>query len=141
MTTTGADWLDQARRLMETLRDATAQGTTAQGTTAQGATAQGATAQDPPAAADPGPAASPADPGPAGGDCRWCPLCQAAAMVRGERPELSAALADILATTAAALRSFAGPAAAPAQESTAPDPGEQEASGAAGRPVQRIELS
>src|SRR4051794_5198253 len=43
------------------------------------------------------------------GDCRWCPLCQAAAVLRGERPEVSSAMADILTTAAAALRSFAGP--------------------------------
>jgi len=114
--TTGADWLDQARRLMETLRDSAAQGT-----------APGA-ATTPPAAA------------PAGSDCRWCPLCQAAAVVRGERPEVSAALADILATTAAALRQFAGEAAAPAA-APVPDPGEPEVPGATTRPVQRIDLS
>jgi hypothetical protein len=123
--TTGGDWLDQARRLMETLRDAAAQGM--------------------PAAADPTPAAEPsaaAAAAPAGSDCRWCPLCQAAAVVRGERPEVSAALADVLATAAAALRTFAGEqptgAAAPP-----PEPGEPEVPGAAGgtRPVQRIDLS
>jgi hypothetical protein len=68
------------------------------------------------------------------GDCRWCPLCQAAAMVRGERPELSAALADILTATATALRQFAGDAAPPepeAPEEPTPPPA----------PVQRIDLS
>lgn len=40
-------------------------------------------------------------------DCRWCPVCQAAAVVRGERPEVTAALADVLTATAAALRTFA----------------------------------
>jgi hypothetical protein len=40
-------------------------------------------------------------------DCRWCPVCQAAAVVRGERPEVTAALADVLTTAAAALRTFA----------------------------------
>jgi hypothetical protein len=40
-------------------------------------------------------------------DCRWCPVCQAAAVVRGERPEVTAALADVLTATAAALRNFA----------------------------------
>jgi len=54
-------------------------------------------------------------------DCRWCPLCQAAAIVRGERPEVSAALADILTATAAALRQFAGETPSPAPEAeTAP---------------------
>src|SRR6478672_6638895 len=47
-------------------------------------------------------------------DCRWCPVCQAAAVVRGERPEVTAALADVLSTAAAALRTFAeGGATAP----------------------------
>ena len=36
-----------------------------------------------------------------GSDCRWCPVCQTAAVVRGERPEVTAALADVLTTAAA----------------------------------------
>jgi hypothetical protein len=40
-------------------------------------------------------------------DCRWCPLCQAASVVRGERPEVTAALADVLTAAATALRTFA----------------------------------
>ena len=50
--------------------------------------------------------AAPAD-GEHGSDCRWCPVCQTAAVVRGERPEVTAALADVLTATAAALRTFA----------------------------------
>ena len=50
-------------------------------------------------------------PGEHGSDCRWCPVCQAAAVVRGERPEVTAALADVLTTAATALRSFAAEAA------------------------------
>src|SRR5215213_2827947 len=42
-----------------------------------------------------------------GSDCRWCPVCQAAAVVRGERPEVTAALADVLTSAAAALRTLA----------------------------------
>lgn len=42
-----------------------------------------------------------------GADCTWCPLCRAAAVVRGDRPEVTAALADVLTATAAALRTFA----------------------------------
>jgi hypothetical protein len=42
-----------------------------------------------------------------GADCAWCPLCQVAAVVRGERPEVTAALADVLTATATALRTFA----------------------------------
>jgi hypothetical protein len=57
-------------------------------------------------------------------------------MVRGERPELSLALADILAATATALRQFAGDPA-PAEQPPAPE----EPAEAAPAPVQRIELS
>jgi len=46
-------------------------------------------------------------------DCRWCPICQVAAVVRGERPEVTAALADVLTATATALRTFAAAAAEP----------------------------
>jgi hypothetical protein len=74
--------------------------------------------------------------GPAGTDCRWCPLCQAAAVVRGERPEVSAALADILTATAAALRQFAGEPAP--EEPAAPEPERPEERAPA---VQRIELT
>jgi len=99
--TSGSDWAEQARRLIESLR-------------APAGEAGGA----------------------GGGDCRWCPLCQAAAVVRGERPEVSAALADILTATAAALRQFAGepPSAAPDAEA-APAPTDE------GPAVQRIELA
>ena len=106
--TTGADWVDQARRLL----DAFVQRPDA----AQGGT--GETGTHP--------------------DCTWCPLCQAAAVARGERPEVSAALADVLTATAAALRTFAEsvqpPAAPPPagpDDGPPPDP----------PPVQRIELS
>ena len=77
----GTDWIEQGRRLLETLRSST----------------------DVPE-------------GEHGSDCRWCPVCQAAAVVRGERPEVTAALADVLATAATALRTFAegGTATAPA---------------------------
>lgn len=105
--TSGGDWVEQARRLMETLR-----------------------------AAVPAAGAVPAAPTAAGSDCRWCPLCQAAAVVRGERPEVSAALADVLAATAEALRQFAGEP--PAESPAAPEPTEREQRAPT---VQRIELS
>ena len=104
--TTGADWLDQARRLIDVVR-------TSAGT--------------PPEAAE----------GTHGADCRWCPVCQTTAVLRGERPEVTAALADVLTTTAAALRAFAEPpgAAAPAQPAPAEEPpGQQPA-------VQRIDIA
>jgi hypothetical protein len=53
-------------------------------------------------------------------DCRWCPVCQVAAVVRGERPEVTAALADVLTATATALRAFAAEAAPDEPASDAP---------------------
>jgi len=73
----GTDWIEQGRRLLETLRG---------GVDAAPADADGAEHSS---------------------DCRWCPICQAAAVVRGERPEVTAALADVLTTAATALRTFA----------------------------------
>jgi hypothetical protein len=105
----GSDWLETAQRLMETLR----------------------------AAPSPAPENGTAAGSGTGADCRWCPLCQAAAVLRGERPEVTAALADVLTATAAALRQFAGePAEAPETGEPATEDG--------GRPqpaVQRIELA
>jgi hypothetical protein len=112
--TSGGDWVEQARRLMETLRAAVP---------ATPTTPTTEPAPEPPASA-------------LTGDCRWCPLCQAAAMVRGERPELSAALADILAATSTALRQFAGEAAPEPETPVAEETPERPAP-----TVQRIELS
>ncbi|RZU31293.1 hypothetical protein [Blastococcus saxobsidens] len=81
--TTGADWFEQARRLLDAVR---------------------------------GPEPADAAPGEHANDCRWCPVCQAAAVVRGERPEVTAALADVLTTAAAALRAFAADVAQPAPD-------------------------
>src|SRR5829696_10009714 len=97
----GTDWIEQGRRLLETLRG---------GVDAAPADADGAEHSS---------------------DCRWCPVCQVAAVVRGERPEVTAALADVLTTAATALRTFAAaggdadPAAEPAQESEPPAPVQQ----------------
>jgi hypothetical protein len=57
-------------------------------------------------------------------DCRFCPVCQVAAVVRGERPEVTDALADVLTTAAAALRTLSERASAPAAqpEETPPPP-------------------
>ena len=101
--TPGTDWIDQAQRLVEAVR--------------------GSLASAVPASAD----------GDAGhsADCRWCPVCQAAAVVRGERPEVTAALADLLTTAATALRTVAEagqasePAAEPEQEGEPPAPVQQ----------------
>jgi hypothetical protein len=79
--TPGTDWIDQAQRLVEALRGGLA-------------------------GADPGAGDGPtAERHPS--DCRWCPICQAAAVLRGERPEVSAALADVLTAAATALRTIA----------------------------------
>jgi hypothetical protein len=100
------DWVEQGRRLLETLR---------------GSLADGA-----PAAED-GHSA----------DCRWCPVCQAAAVVRGERPEVAAALADVLTATAAALRSFAAAGGAAPEAAGAADTED----GGDAPAVQRIEIA
>ncbi len=109
--TTGADWIDQAHRLL----DAFVQG-------------QAASASAP----------STAD-GSSHADCSWCPLCQAASVVRGERPEVTAALADVLTATATALRTFAE-SAQPAEPSPTPatDDGPETEPPPA---VQRIEIA
>src|SRR5947209_19854076 len=96
----GTDWIEQGRRLLETLRNS----------------------------------ADTAD-GEHGSDCRWCPVCQAAAVVRGERPEVTAALADVLATAATALRTFAE-----AGVST-PEPAAPEPQGGEAPAVQQIDIA
>lgn len=126
--TTGADWLETARRVVDTFLapPVAASPTTGPATTAGEEAVHGATGH--------------AD------TCRWCPVCQAVAVARGERPEVTAALADLLTTTAGALRTFAesGPqhehqhhtAAAAGGEST-DDPGEDDPPA---RTVQRIDI-
>jgi hypothetical protein len=74
--TSGADWADQARRLLEAVKAA--------------ASTEGSGDEHP------------------AGECRWCPHCQLLAVLRGDRPEVTAALDDVLATASAALRSFSG---------------------------------
>lgn len=124
--TPGTDWIDQAQRLVEAVRvslasaapetDDTA-GTASDGTTTTGTTTAGtATAGD-------------------SADCRWCPVCQAAAVVRGERPEVGAALADLLTAAAAALRTVAA-AEQPAEPTTETPPKSEPPA-----PVQQIDLA
>jgi hypothetical protein len=73
-----------------------------------------------------------------GSECRYCPVCQAIAVVRGERPEVSAALADLLASTASALRTFGeSHATGPAWADAAPP----ESTGEPPPEVQRIEIA
>jgi hypothetical protein len=95
----GTDWAEQGRALVEMLRGVL------------------------------GPPADSGDPAPGGAapqaaECRWCPLCQFIAVLRGERPEVTAALADVLRATADALHAFAAapegprPADPPADDAT-----------------------
>jgi hypothetical protein len=129
------DWTEQARRLVAGLSGVL-------GGAFGGGAAPSATGAEPGSGA-------------AVSDCRWCPLCQTAAMLRGERPELSAAMADVLATAAEALRSVAAqgadgpPAGQPSAEQAAPedaadpdliDLDEPPAPGHEGAAVQRIEI-
>ena len=100
----GTDWLVQAQRLFDALR--------APG----GSMPTAATA----ATAAPAASAASGESGAHASDCSWCPVCQAAAVIRGERPEVTEALADILTTTAAALRTFAESAQTTAPQTTAP---------------------
>lgn len=74
-----------------------------------------------------------------GSDCRWCPVCQAASVVRGERPEVTAALADVLSSAAAALRTLAE-----TDRPAAPEPGPDDRPAAPGDPppvVQKIDIA
>ncbi len=103
------DWIDQARGLLDLLK----QGMTAPADGAADGTAHGS-------------------------DCRWCPVCQAASVVRGERPEVTAALADVLTSAAAALRTLAEadrPAASQPEADTADRPADPSPA------VQRIEIA
>jgi hypothetical protein len=112
----GTDWAEQARAMVETLR-------------AVLGTAAGH--DDNPA--DGGPGAAP--------ECRWCPLCQLLAVLRGERPEVTAVLADVLRATADALHAFAAAPDGPRPAAPADD---DEAAAPDGNPppvVQRIEIA
>ena len=123
--TTGADWLDTARRVVDTFL--------APPPTASPATSPG-----------PGPGATAGEGAGHAETCRWCPVCQAVAVARGERPEVTAALADLLTTTAEALRTFAesvptsedGPAADAGEHTPEDTDGDVPPS----RPVQRIDI-
>jgi len=114
---TGSEWLDQARRLLDVFVEGQVAAATSAGAERSATTA------------------------PHGADCAWCPLCQAAAVVRGERPEVSAALADVLTAAATALRTFAesGTPADPPPPAAA-DGGPVSAS-ASSPAVQRIEIA
>lgn len=48
-------------------------------------------------------------------DCRWCPLCQFVAVVRGERPEVTERVAEVATAVAAALHAVVDAAGAGGQ--------------------------
>jgi hypothetical protein len=135
MTAPGPDWVEQARRF-------------AAGLAAEHAA--GAGLSDVldgllgPAAGQPG-----ADAGPDhGAECRWCPLCAGLAALRGRRPDLLEALADVLTSAAGALRTTArttpdGSDAAPGAPAPEPaDPPEETVPHPAPDPtVQRIDVA
>lgn len=112
---TGPDWLDRARRLLDAFVESPASPAPSTGTEESGTTA------------------------PRGSECVWCPHCQAAAVLRGERTEVAAALADVLTASAAALRAYAesgtpAETGAPAGTDDEPEPDPPP-------PVQRIEIA
>jgi hypothetical protein len=83
-------------------------------------------------------------------DCQWCPLCQFAAVLRGERPDVTARVAEAGSAVVHAVRALleaaadAADAAGIAAGARRDQPGAAEppGHGAAGRPrVQRIDLS
>lgn len=63
-----------------------------------------------------------------GAECQWCPLCQFMSVLRGERPEVSARVAEAGVALASAFRSLVDAAAAGTSK---PDPSAH---------VQRIDL-
>ena len=107
----GTDWIDQAHGLLEMLKQRV-------GTPASGA-----------------------EEDQHGSDCRWCPLCQAAAVARGERPEVSAALADLLTATATALRNFSEEGRSPASGAPPADDGAADGAADPHPAVQRIVIA
>jgi hypothetical protein len=93
--TTGGDWAEQARRLLEAVKAAATPEASGDGS---------AEAGEHPAS-----------------ECKWCPHCQLLAVLRGDRPEVTAVLNDVLATASAALRSFSGePTPEPAEHADEP---------------------
>ncbi len=126
MTTPGPDWVEQARRFAAGLAAEHAGGTGL--SDVLGDLIGGRSGADGHA-----------------GECRSCPLCAGLAALRGHRPDLLEALADVLTSAATALRSTARPtpdgaAPAPAPEPTAP-PEETVPHPAPAPAVQRIDVA
>ena len=111
MTQPGPDWVEQARRLAAGLAAEHAAGTRLTDVLGD---LLGIPAARPGAASRPEDDDAATRPQPAD-DCRWCPVCVGLATLRGRRPDLVEALADVLASAATALRAPAGaPAGTPA---------------------------
>jgi hypothetical protein len=131
MSATGADWVEQARRLLTETPAGARLGETLGGLLGTPSGLFGA----------PG---APAD---HSAECRRCPLCAALATLRGRRPELLEALADVLSTTAAVLRDSAAAGTPTSSDRTgaAPDPtphpAEDIVTEPAPAPVQRIDVA
>ena len=139
MTTPGPDWVEQARRFAAGLAAERAAGTSL--SDVLGGLLGG------PASPVESPAADHS------AECRWCPVCTGLAALRGRRPDLLEALADVLSTAATTLRAQAAtadptpggsdaPADAPAPAASEPDaaaPPETTVNHPA--PVQRIDVA
>lgn len=161
MTQPGPDWVEQARRLAAGLAAEHAAGTRLTDVLGD---LLGIPAARPGAASRPEDDDAATRPQPAD-DCRWCPVCVGLATLRGRRPDLVEALADVLTSAATALRTQAGthtggtqPADPPptnpdgsaaAPEAPAPDvrtadapaPPEETVTHPAPAPVQRIDVA
>jgi hypothetical protein len=75
-----------------------------------------------------------------GADCQWCPLCQFMAVVRGERPEVTARVAEAGTALAGAFRALADAAASATREQRAEHEQEGERRSSSGPRVQRVDL-
>lgn len=65
-------------------------------------------------------------PGPAGHgspECGWCPLCRTVAALRGDRPEVTERLAEVLTTAAGTLAAVLDTLTRPAAPAAEPGPG------------------
>jgi len=105
MTAPGPDWLEQARRFAAGLADGLA--AEHPGLTDALGGLFGATRPDPSAEH--------------GSECRSCPLCAGLGALRGRRPDLMEALADVLTSAATTLRSAATAPDRTAHHRTPPD--------------------
>jgi hypothetical protein len=103
VSTPGPDWVDQARRFAAGLAAEHAAGRPLSDVLG-GLLGAATTTPDPSADHS--------------AECRWCPVCTGLAALRGRRPDLLEALADVLTTAATTLR---------AQASSSPHPGGSDA--------------